>query len=104
MKIAIAGAGNVGTFIAEDLQQAGHDVLLIEQDFDLAMYYYAMALHHGYMWFLVNDPVWQSIKFNTANNSRFCAAMVDNRTRELLDAAIAGHVPPGAVAAFETGT
>ena len=35
MKIAIAGAGNVGTFIAEDLQQAGHDVLLIEQDFDL---------------------------------------------------------------------
>ena len=35
MKIAIAGAGNVGTFIAEDLHNAGHDVLLIEQDFDL---------------------------------------------------------------------
>ena len=35
MKIAIAGAGNVGTFIAEDLHEAGHEVLLIEQDFDL---------------------------------------------------------------------
>ena len=35
MKIAIAGAGNVGTYIAADLQGAGHDILLIEQDFDL---------------------------------------------------------------------
>jgi trk system potassium uptake protein TrkA len=35
MKIAIAGAGNVGTYIAEDLQTAGHEVLLIEQDYDL---------------------------------------------------------------------
>ncbi len=35
MKIAIAGAGNVGTYIAEDLQKAGHEVLLIEQDFNL---------------------------------------------------------------------
>lgn len=35
MKIAIAGAGNVGTFIAEDLHKAGHEVLLIEQDYDL---------------------------------------------------------------------
>ncbi len=32
MKVAIAGAGNVGTFIAEDLRSAGHEVLLIEQD------------------------------------------------------------------------
>jgi len=35
VKIAIAGAGNVGTYIAEDLRKAGHEVLLIEQDFDL---------------------------------------------------------------------
>jgi trk system potassium uptake protein TrkA len=35
MKVAIAGAGNVGTFIAADLKEAGHDVLLIEQDPDL---------------------------------------------------------------------
>jgi trk system potassium uptake protein TrkA len=35
VKVAIAGAGNVGTFIAADLQGAGHTVLLIEQDPDL---------------------------------------------------------------------
>lgn len=31
MRVAIAGAGNVGLFIANDLRGAGHDVLLIEQ-------------------------------------------------------------------------
>src|SRR5713226_1985659 len=31
MRVAIAGAGNVGLFIANDLRAAGHDVLLIEQ-------------------------------------------------------------------------
>ena len=35
MKVAIAGAGAVGTFIAEDLLKAGHDVLLLEVDPDL---------------------------------------------------------------------
>ncbi len=35
MKVAIAGAGNVGTFIAADLQAAGHEVLLIEKDLGL---------------------------------------------------------------------
>ena len=35
MKIAIAGAGNVGSYIAADLRAAGHDILLIEQEFDL---------------------------------------------------------------------
>ena len=35
MKVAIAGAGNVGTYIATDLHEAGHDVLLIEQNPDL---------------------------------------------------------------------
>ena len=35
MRVAIAGAGNVGTYIAADLKQAGHDVLLIEEDVDL---------------------------------------------------------------------
>ena len=34
MKIVIAGAGSVGAFIAEDLQAAGHDVLVIEQNGD----------------------------------------------------------------------
>lgn len=32
MKVVIAGAGNVGSFIAEDLYNAGHEVLVLEQD------------------------------------------------------------------------
>jgi trk system potassium uptake protein TrkA len=35
MKVAIAGAGNVGMFIADDLRSAGHDVLLIELNVEL---------------------------------------------------------------------
>ena len=35
MRVAIAGAGNVGTFIATDLKSAGHEVLLLEKDRDL---------------------------------------------------------------------
>lgn len=32
MRIAIAGAGNVGLYIANDLAESGHDILLLEQD------------------------------------------------------------------------
>jgi trk system potassium uptake protein len=32
MRIAIAGAGNVGTFVASDLRERGNDVVLIEQN------------------------------------------------------------------------
>ncbi len=32
MKVVIAGAGNVGTYLAADLHEAGHEVLLIEMD------------------------------------------------------------------------
>jgi trk system potassium uptake protein TrkA len=35
MRVAIAGAGNVGSFIAQDLRKDGHEVLLIEQNLDL---------------------------------------------------------------------
>jgi trk system potassium uptake protein TrkA len=35
VKVAIAGAGNVGTAIAKDLRANGHDVLIIERDPDL---------------------------------------------------------------------
>ena len=36
MKVAIAGAGSVGTAIARDLVANGHDVLVLEQDPELA--------------------------------------------------------------------
>jgi len=35
MKVVIAGAGNVGVSIAQELLASGHEVLLIEQDYDL---------------------------------------------------------------------
>jgi trk/ktr system potassium uptake protein len=35
VKVAIAGAGNVGQYIALDLRESEHDVLLIEQDPEL---------------------------------------------------------------------
>ena len=35
MRVALAGAGNVGTYIAGDLRAAGHDVLLLEKNIDL---------------------------------------------------------------------
>ena len=34
MKVAIAGAGNVGRFLTEDLAQNGHEVVLIDRDVD----------------------------------------------------------------------
>lgn len=34
IRIAIAGAGNVGSFVAKDLTSKGHDVVLIEQSED----------------------------------------------------------------------
>jgi len=36
MKVVIAGAGNVGTYLAADLHAAGHEVLLIEIDPEVA--------------------------------------------------------------------
>ena len=35
MKVAIAGAGAVGTFVATDLKEANHEVLIIESNQDL---------------------------------------------------------------------
>ena len=34
MRVVIAGAGSVGTFIAEDLAKAGHHVVIVEVDSD----------------------------------------------------------------------
>jgi trk system potassium uptake protein TrkA len=35
VKVAVAGAGKVGRFLAEELAEGGHDVLLLEKDADL---------------------------------------------------------------------
>jgi trk system potassium uptake protein TrkA len=35
MRIAIAGAGNVGTYVAKELMQRGHDIVLLEQNKDV---------------------------------------------------------------------
>ena len=34
MRVVVAGGGNVGTFIAEDLAKAGHEVVIVEVDAD----------------------------------------------------------------------
>src|SRR4029079_17492829 len=34
MRVVIAGGGNVGTFIADELHQGGHEVLIVEVDGD----------------------------------------------------------------------
>ena len=49
MRVGIAGAGAVGLFIANDLNAAGHDVLLIEQDMKVVMGVseYITVLDHG---------------------------------------------------------
>lgn len=35
MRIAIAGGGNVGRYVAKDLKERGHDIVVIEQNKDL---------------------------------------------------------------------
>ena len=47
MRVAIAGGGNVGTHIADDLRDAGHEVLIIEQDEDLVG---RLAPRHSARW------------------------------------------------------
>ena len=34
MRVVIAGGGNMGTFVADQLRQAGHDVVIVEEDPD----------------------------------------------------------------------
>jgi hypothetical protein len=73
----------IGYYLAE---MARHGV---ELDFDRTMHYYALFLHQGFLWFIINDPVWQTPAFNTVHVWRFCAAMMDNDTKERFEAAIA---------------
>jgi trk system potassium uptake protein TrkA len=49
MRVAIAGAGKVGLFIANDLASNGHDVLLMEQDASVVEH---SPIADGVEWFL----------------------------------------------------
>ena len=55
-------------------------------DFDASLRHYGVFLAYGYLVFLVNESVFQSEAINTAYTARFSAAMLDNRTIELLEA------------------
>jgi trk system potassium uptake protein len=59
MRVAIAGAGNVGLFIANDLHAAGHEVLLIEQN--PAVVERAVA-DEGVEWFIADACEVSSLK------------------------------------------
>ncbi len=47
VKVAVAGAGKVGRFLAEDLAESGHEVLLLEKDADLAALVVAIPSRRG---------------------------------------------------------
>jgi trk system potassium uptake protein len=59
MRVAIAGAGNVGLFIANDLHAAGHEVQLIEQN--PAVVERAIA-EEGVEWFIADACEVSSLK------------------------------------------
>lgn len=62
------------------LQRQGIDA----PDFDMAMRQYSAFLVLGYCIFLVNASDFQPEAINTAYTARFSAAMIDNRTLEVL--------------------
>jgi trk system potassium uptake protein TrkA len=50
MRVVIAGGGNVGTFIADDLVKAGHEVTIVEVDADRAAAAQALGEPAGVTW------------------------------------------------------
>ena len=50
MRVVIAGGGNVGTYIAGELQRAGHDVLIVEVDPDRVKRQQAIGDPPGVTW------------------------------------------------------
>ena len=54
MRVVIAGGGNVGRFIAGDLLDAGHDVLIIEQSETIAARAQAAAEPEGASWMVAD--------------------------------------------------
>lgn len=53
--------------------------------FDEAMRQYAAYLALGYLIFLINESYFQPEEINTAYTARFSAAMIDNRTQDVLE-------------------
>ena len=51
MRVVIAGGGSVGRFIAEQLQDAGHDVLIIDQDPAVVKRHQSAGEPRGVAWF-----------------------------------------------------
>ncbi|MGH9070269.1 MAG: potassium channel family protein [Acidimicrobiales bacterium] len=47
MRVVIAGAGNVGVFLAQDLVAAGHEVLVVEKDPEVVARLLASETQHG---------------------------------------------------------
>ena len=54
MRVVIAGGGNVGRFIAGDLLDAGHEVLIVEQDETIAARAQAAAEPEGASWMVAD--------------------------------------------------
>jgi trk system potassium uptake protein TrkA len=54
MKVVIAGGGAVGTFIAGELQEAGHEVHLLEQDGDRVARMEAVGEPEGVTWHIAD--------------------------------------------------
>jgi trk system potassium uptake protein TrkA len=54
MRVVIAGGGNVGTFIASELHQAGHDVIIVEVDPDHAKQQMALNEPAGVPWLIAD--------------------------------------------------
>jgi trk system potassium uptake protein TrkA len=54
MRVVIAGGGNVGTYIATELQKAGHEVLIVEVDPDRVARAQAAGEPEGVKWLNVD--------------------------------------------------
>ena len=65
----------------QEIHKRGVDVSL-----DEVMHYYKIFLTQGYLYFIINDNYFQTESFNTVHTTRFATAMMDNGTKDILDA------------------
>lgn len=67
MRVVVAGAGAVGQFVAADLHEAGHDILVIEKD-EVVVGKVRSTLHEGVRWHVADACEVSSLR--EANLSR----------------------------------